>query len=67
MWKILEEAADDDYLPVVQSLFTAPLGSSRWALSHLTDASHEIFGTFVDRIQFKVLDHPTSLEAQAWA
>ncbi|CAF4325194.1 unnamed protein product, partial [Adineta steineri] len=33
IWKILEEAADDNYLPVVQTLFPEYRGSSRWPLS----------------------------------
>ncbi|CAF1529803.1 unnamed protein product [Adineta ricciae] len=31
------------------------------------DNSEEIFRTFVNRIQFKILDHPTSLEARLYA
>ncbi len=67
IWKILEEAADDDYLPVVESVFSAYRGSSRWPLSRLTNSSDNIFQTFINRIQFKILDHPTSLEARSWA
>lgn len=67
VWKILEEAADDNYLPVVQSLFSALRGSTRWPLSRSINSSDEIFRTFVNRIQLKVLDHPTSLEARLWA
>jgi len=67
IWNILEEAADDEYLPVVQSLFAAQRGESRWPLSQLRNSSDQIFDTFVNRIQFKVLDHPKSLEARSWA
>ena len=67
IWKILEEAADDDYLPVVQSLFAANRGNSRWPLTRLKNSSDNIFQIFVNRIQFKILDHPTSLEARSWA
>jgi hypothetical protein len=67
IWKILEEAADDDYLPVVQSLFDAHRGTSRWPLSPLRNSSDQIFQTFINRIQFRILNHPTSLEARLWA
>ncbi|CAF3902890.1 unnamed protein product [Rotaria sordida] len=67
IWKILEEAADDNYLPVVQSLFSAHRGSSRWPLSRLENSSDNIFQIFINRIQFRILDHPTSLEARLWA
>ncbi|CAF3999697.1 unnamed protein product, partial [Rotaria sp. Silwood1] len=67
VWKILEEAADDNYLPVVQSLFSAQRGSSRWPLSRLINSSENIFQTFINRIQFRILNHPTSLEARLWA
>ncbi|CAF4744611.1 unnamed protein product, partial [Rotaria socialis] len=67
VWKILEEAADDNYLPVVQSLFSAHRGSSRWPLSRLITSSDDNFQTFINRIQFRILDHPTSLEARLWA
>ncbi|CAM2709425.1 unnamed protein product [Rotaria socialis] len=67
IWKILEQAADDEYLPVVQSLFAAHRGESRWPLSKLKYSSNNLFETFVNRIQFKILDHPTSLEARSWA
>ncbi len=67
IWTILEEAADDNYLPVVQSLFAEYRGSSRWPLTRLINSSDNIFQTFVNRIQFRILDHPTSLEARLWA
>ena len=67
IWEILEEAAEDDYLPVVQCLFAAHRGYSRWALSKLRSSSNKIFQLFVNRIQAKVLDHQTSLEARSWA
>ncbi|CAM4750560.1 unnamed protein product [Rotaria magnacalcarata] len=67
VWKILEEAADDNYLPVVQSLFSAHRGSSRWPLSRLITSSDDNFQAFINRIQFRILDHPTSLEARLWA
>ncbi|CAF3289844.1 unnamed protein product [Rotaria sp. Silwood2] len=67
VWKILEEAADDNYLPVVQSLFSAHRGTSRWPLSRLINSPDNIFQTFINRIQFKILDHPTLLEARLWA
>ncbi len=67
VWKILEEAADDNYLPVIQSLFSADRGSSRWPLSRLINSPDNIFQIFINRIQFRILDHPTSLEARLWA
>ncbi|CAF3971219.1 unnamed protein product [Adineta steineri] len=67
IWKILEEAADDNYLPVVQTLFPEYRGSSRWPLSRSIYSSDDTFELFINRIQFKVLDHPTSLEARLWA
>ncbi|CAF1638861.1 unnamed protein product, partial [Didymodactylos carnosus] len=68
LWKILEEAAQDDYLPVIKSLFDTDRGKSRWPLTRLKNISYENFDRFVNRIQFKVLDHPTSLKArsEAW-
>ena len=66
-WKILDEAADDNYLPVIQSFFSASRGTSRWPLTRLINSSYNTFQTFINRIQFKILDHPTSLEARLWA
>lgn len=67
MWTILEQAAQDDYLPVIKSLFSADRGEQRWPLSKLKSMSKDLFKIFVNRIQFKVLDHPTLLEARLWA
>ncbi|CAF0890845.1 unnamed protein product [Adineta steineri] len=69
IWGILEEAAKDEYLPVVQKLFINPLEKSRCQLSKLKNSSEETFERFVKEIQFKVLSHPTSLEARllAWS
>ncbi|CAF1219378.1 unnamed protein product [Adineta steineri] len=75
IWEILEEAAEDDYLPVVQILFADQPGrSSRggksspsWPLTKLKHSSENVFKTFINRVQFKVLDHPTSLKARSWA
>ncbi|CAF4051216.1 unnamed protein product [Adineta steineri] len=69
IWEILEEAAKDEYLPVVQKLFINPLEKSRCQLSKLKNSSEETFERFVKEIQFKVLSHPTSLEARllAWS
>ncbi|CAF1145573.1 unnamed protein product [Rotaria sp. Silwood1] len=67
IWNILEQATYDDYLPVVQSLFAAHRGNSRWPLSKLKNTSKNLFETFVNQIQFKILDHPTSLEARSYA
>lgn len=67
IWKILEEAADDVYLPVVQSLFADYRGSSHWPLTRSINSSNEIYQNFVNRIQFRILDHPSSSEARLWA
>ena len=50
LWKILDEAAEDTYLPVIQSLFAV-----------------DLFQTLVSRIQCRILEHPTSLQARLWA
>ncbi|CAF3895413.1 unnamed protein product, partial [Adineta steineri] len=80
IWEILEEAAGDDYLPVVQILFAdqrrksfrrrkSSRGKSSWPLTKLKNSSENLFKTFINRVQLKVLDHPTSLEARllAWS
>jgi hypothetical protein len=67
IWNILEEAAHDDYLLVIEYLFSAHRGDSRWPLTHLKNSSDPIFKTYVNQIQFKVLDHPTSLQARSSA
>ena len=67
IWNILEEAANDDYLPVIDTLFAASRGITRWPLTHLKDSSNQIFQQFVNRIQIKILDHPTSLQARSLA
>ncbi|CAF4091004.1 unnamed protein product, partial [Adineta steineri] len=75
IWEILEEAAGDDYLPVVQILFADQPGRSSgrgksspsWPLTKLKHSSENVFETFINRVQFKVLDHPTSLKARSWA
>ena len=56
IWNIFEQATTDYYLPVIQSLF-----------SEKNQCSKEIFQEFVNRIQMKVLDHRTSIEARSWA
>ena len=67
LWKILEEAADDTYLPVVQSLFADYRGNSRWPLTCSINSSNDIYRDFINRIQFRILDHPSSIEARLWA
>ncbi|CAF1546615.1 unnamed protein product, partial [Adineta steineri] len=80
IWEILEEAAEDDYLPVIKILFAdqrrksfrrrkSARGKSSWPLTKLKHSSENVFETFINRIQLKVLDHPTSLEARllAWS
>ncbi|CAF3137068.1 unnamed protein product [Rotaria sp. Silwood2] len=57
----------DDYLPVVRALFAADRGDSRWLLTELKNSSNNLFEIFVNQIQFKILDHQTSLEACSYA
>ncbi|CAF4775310.1 unnamed protein product, partial [Rotaria sp. Silwood2] len=67
IWNILEQAAYDEYLPVVENLFVSYRGYSRWPLSKLKYSSKNLFETFVNQIQFKILDHPRLLEARTYA
>ena len=67
LWDILEQATTDPYLPVIQSLFSAFRGNSRGPLNRLRNTSSSIYQTFVNRIQYRILEHPTSLEARTYA
>jgi hypothetical protein len=69
IWKILSEAAKDEYLLVIECLFEMNKEGPRWPLLKLKNVSDQIFEIFVNKIQFLVLDHPTSLKARsiAWA
>ncbi|UJR24725.1 hypothetical protein I4U23_006099 [Adineta vaga] len=67
IWQILEQATKDEYLPVIQTLFSASRGESRWPLTKFKNSSKDIYKAFINQIQFQVLDHPTSLEARSWA
>ncbi|CAF1127440.1 unnamed protein product [Adineta steineri] len=67
IWKVLEKAAMDNYPPIIKSLFASPQRTSRSRSSKLKTSLKEIFERFVKGTQFKVLDHPTSLEARLWA
>ncbi|CAF2821052.1 unnamed protein product [Rotaria sp. Silwood2] len=79
IWQILEQAAEDDYLIIVQSLFAfhqensrrrlprSQRGTSCWPLTRWKNLSDPLYEEFVNRIQLKVLDHPTSLNARSWA
>ncbi|CAF1367942.1 unnamed protein product [Rotaria sordida] len=67
IWNILEQTAYDDHLPVVQSLFASHGGNSRCSLSKLKNSLKNLFETFVNQIQFKILGHPTLLEAHSYA
>jgi hypothetical protein len=54
---------------VIQTLFPdLKKEKNCWPLSHLKYSSDKIFYSFVNRIQLKILDHPTSLQARvsAW-
>lgn len=67
VWSILEEAADDEYKPVIETLFTHE-GNQTWPLLRLKKTANPIFEKFVNEIQFKILDHSKSLEfrSAAW-
>ncbi|CAF2442483.1 unnamed protein product [Rotaria sp. Silwood2] len=67
VWTILEQAAYDDYHPVVLALFGANDKGIRRSSIGLKDSSTNILQIFVQRIQMKILDHPTSLTARIWA
>ncbi|CAF4099371.1 unnamed protein product [Adineta steineri] len=45
------------------------IGKSSWSLTKLKNSSENLFKTFINRVQLKVLDHPTLLEARllAWS
>ena len=59
IWTILEEAASDDYTPVIQTLF----------LPRKAIHSDQTLRLLVDRVQMRTLDHHTKLDARriAWA
>jgi hypothetical protein len=67
VWSILEEAAYDDYYPVVLAIFGANEKGICRPSRGLKDSSTNLLQTFVQRIQMKILDHPTSLSARIWA
>ncbi|CAF1313648.1 unnamed protein product [Adineta steineri] len=67
IWSILEQAAHDDYRPVVYALFGFDGKGSCRTLSGLEGLSSEVLEIFVRRIQMKILDHPTSINARIWA
>jgi hypothetical protein len=67
VWSILEQAAYDDYDPVVLALFGANEKGIRRPSRGLKDSSKTLLQTFAQRIQMKVLDHPMSLTARIWA
>ncbi|CAF3417336.1 unnamed protein product [Rotaria sp. Silwood1] len=67
VWSILEQAAYDDYDPVVLALFGANDKGIRRPSIGLKDSSTKLLQIFVQRIQMKIIDHPTSLSARIWA
>lgn len=67
IWSILEQAAYDDYHPVILALFGANKNGIRQPSRGLKDSSTNLLQIFVKRIQMKILDHPTSLTARIWA
>ena len=66
IWSILKEAAHDDYDPVVLSLCGADAKGIRRPSRRLRASSNDL-RIFVQRIQMKMLDHPTSLTMRTWA
>lgn len=66
VWSILEEAAHDDYDPVVSALCNADAKGIRRPSRRLRASSNNV-RIFVQRIQMKMLDHPTSLNRRIWA
>ena len=66
IWSILEEAAHDEYGPVVLALYDADAKGIRRPSRRLRASSSNL-RTFVQRIQMKILDHPTSLTSRIWA
>ncbi|CAM4845478.1 unnamed protein product, partial [Rotaria magnacalcarata] len=42
-------------------------GTSCWPLTRWKNLSNPLYEEFINRIQLKVLDHPTSLNARSWA
>ena len=67
IWPILEEAAHDDYNPVVLALFGANGKGLRRPSREMKESSTDLLQIFTKRIQRKILDHPTSLSARSWA
>jgi hypothetical protein len=52
---------------MIKSLFAGYRRSSPWPFSRFINSSDNIFHEFINRIQFRILDHPTSSEARLWA
>jgi len=67
VWSILEEAAHDDYYPVILALFGANAKGICRPSRGLKESSTSLIQLFVKRIQMKILDHPTSLSGRIWA
>lgn len=66
-WNILKQATEDDYLPVIHTLFEASSGVHRWPLVRLRSDKPTLYEKFVNEIQLKIFDHPKSLEARTYA
>ncbi|CAF1535427.1 unnamed protein product, partial [Adineta ricciae] len=67
IWQILQQATNDEYLPVIQSLFVTGQDTSNSPLSQIKASQKDVFKAFVNQIQFAILDHPSSLEARSTA
>lgn len=67
IWSILEQASNDEYMPVIHALFDRDRRGSKWNLRTVAHTNSQLFRAFVDRIQCRVLDHPTKLEARTYA
>lgn len=67
IFHILEEAANEEYLPMINAFFTQPSEQQRWPLTVLKNCKDPLYEKFVRTIQWKILDHPTSLQARVLA
>ncbi len=67
LWEILDQAANDEYILIIQYLLGLSTGRSNRILTKLKHSSKLSFEKFVNQIQFKILDHTNSLQARAFA
>ena len=67
IWQILDEAADDEYILITEHLLGGAGGKSAGILSRLKHSSKSSYEKFINQIQFKILDHPKSLQCRSLA